>query len=216
MICLFVWFGLNVAFNNLSVISRRCLDVAGSSMPTFRVLPHWNIMPQTLWHDIPPSHIILTLSWPVLALYFLNAECQAKEQLAPFLKSLVWPGWGSNLQPPGHKADARPLSHCAYWDDGSRHNERFYPMKCHIVMSWITPPDGFEPRTLWSEVKLLGNLDASIWSGFTLFATHSVFKPLSCWTRIYPVFANSADLKKPTDLDLHCLSLSIWIWTWIK
>ena len=63
---LFVWFGLNVAFNNLSVISRRCLDVAGSSMLTFRVLPHWNIMPQTLWHDIPPSHIILTLSWPVL------------------------------------------------------------------------------------------------------------------------------------------------------
>ena len=64
--CLFVWFGLNVAFNNLSVISRRCLDVTGSSMLTFRVLPHWNIMPQTLWHDIPPSHIILTLSWPVL------------------------------------------------------------------------------------------------------------------------------------------------------
>ena len=63
---LFVWFGLNVAFNNLSVISRQCLDVTGSSMLTFRVLPHWNIMPQTLWHDIPPSHIILTLSWPVL------------------------------------------------------------------------------------------------------------------------------------------------------
>ena len=65
VICLFVWFGLNIAFNNLSVISRRCLDVTGSSMLTFRVLPHWNIMPQTLWHDIPPSHIILTLSWPV-------------------------------------------------------------------------------------------------------------------------------------------------------
>ena len=29
-VCLFVWFGLNVAFNNLSVISRRCLDVTGS------------------------------------------------------------------------------------------------------------------------------------------------------------------------------------------
>ena len=65
---LFVWFGLNVAFNNLSVILRWCLDVAGSSMLTFRVLPHWNIMPQTLWHDIPPIHIILILSWPVLAL----------------------------------------------------------------------------------------------------------------------------------------------------
>ena len=53
------------------------------------MLSHRNIIPQTLWHDIPPSHIILTLSWPVLVL--LNAECQAKEQLVPFLKSLVWP-----------------------------------------------------------------------------------------------------------------------------
>ena len=34
--------------NNLSVISRRYCDVAGSSMLTFRVLPHWNISPQTL------------------------------------------------------------------------------------------------------------------------------------------------------------------------
>ena len=33
-------FGLYVPFNNLSVISRWCLDVAGSSMLTFRVLPH--------------------------------------------------------------------------------------------------------------------------------------------------------------------------------
>ena len=39
-VCLFVLFGLYVAFYNLSVISRRCLDVAGSSMLTFRVLPH--------------------------------------------------------------------------------------------------------------------------------------------------------------------------------
>ena len=36
----FVLFGLYVAFNNLSVISQRYLDVAGSSMLTFRVLPH--------------------------------------------------------------------------------------------------------------------------------------------------------------------------------
>ena len=28
-------------------------------------------------------------------------------------------------------------------------------------------------------------------------------------TQICPAFANSADLKKPTDLDLHCLSLSM-------
>ena len=44
---LFVLFGLYVTFNNLSVISQRCLDVAGSSMLTFRVLLYWNITPQT-------------------------------------------------------------------------------------------------------------------------------------------------------------------------
>ena len=64
-----------IRFNNLSVIPRWCLDMAGSLMPTFRVLPHWNIMPQTR-HDIPPSHILLTLGWPVLALH--SAEHQAK------------------------------------------------------------------------------------------------------------------------------------------
>ena len=33
-------FGFNVAFNNVSVISQRCLVVTGSSMLTFIVLPH--------------------------------------------------------------------------------------------------------------------------------------------------------------------------------
>ena len=52
-------------FKTLSVILQLCLDVAGNSMLTFRVLPRWNIMAQI--HDnIPPSHIILTLGWPVL------------------------------------------------------------------------------------------------------------------------------------------------------
>ena len=32
-------FGLNVAFNNFSVISRRCLVVTGSSVLTLIVLP---------------------------------------------------------------------------------------------------------------------------------------------------------------------------------
>ena len=41
-------------------------------------------------------------------------------------------------------------------------------------------------------------------------------KPLICWTRIYPVFANSVHqdhallTKKPIDLDLHRVSLSMW------
>ena len=58
VIRVFVWFGLSVALNNLSVISEQCLDVAGSSMLIFKLLPHWNIRhfdmifhPVTLyWH----------------------------------------------------------------------------------------------------------------------------------------------------------------------
>ena len=96
--CFCVLFGLYVAFNNLSVISRRCLDVAGSSLLTFRVLPHWNITPQTLDMIFHP----VTLYWhwaDQFYLFFLNAECQAKEQLVPILKSFVWFGWGSNPKP---------------------------------------------------------------------------------------------------------------------
>ena len=52
-------FGFNVAFNNFSVISRRCLVVTGSSMLTFIVLPHWSIMSQTLGMIPHP----VTLSW---------------------------------------------------------------------------------------------------------------------------------------------------------
>ena len=58
----FVFLGFYIIFQQ-SFILQWCLDVTGSSMLTFRVLPHWN-MPQI--HDIPPSHIIPTSGWPVL------------------------------------------------------------------------------------------------------------------------------------------------------
>ena len=74
-------FGFNVAFNNFSVTSRRCLTfnnfsvisrqclvAIGSSMLTFIVLPHWSINVPDTWHDTTPSHIILTLGGPVQAL----------------------------------------------------------------------------------------------------------------------------------------------------
>ena len=54
-------FGFNVAFNNFSVISRRCLVVTGSSMLTFIVLPHWSIMSQTL--DMIPYPVTLSWRW---------------------------------------------------------------------------------------------------------------------------------------------------------
>ena len=54
-------FGFNVAFNNFSVISRRCLVATGSSMLTFIVLPHWSIMSQAL--DMIPHPVTLSWHW---------------------------------------------------------------------------------------------------------------------------------------------------------
>ena len=54
-------FGFNVAFNNFSVISRRCLVATGSSMLTIIVLPHWSIMSQTL--DMIPHPVTLSWHW---------------------------------------------------------------------------------------------------------------------------------------------------------
>ena len=62
-------FGFNIAFNNFSVISQRCLIATGSSMLTFIVLPHWSYHAPDTWHDTTPSHISLTLGRLVLALH---------------------------------------------------------------------------------------------------------------------------------------------------
>ena len=53
--------GLNVVFNDFSVLSWRCLVATGSSTLTFIVLPHWSIMPQTL--DMIPHPVTLTWHW---------------------------------------------------------------------------------------------------------------------------------------------------------
>ena len=74
-VCLFVCLGLT-SLSTLSVISRRCLVVTGSSMLTFIVLPHCGIRSQTLLPDTTSSHIILTPKRPVLALP-RKSECQA-------------------------------------------------------------------------------------------------------------------------------------------
>ena len=72
---LFVCSGLT-SLSTLSVISRRCLVVTGSSMRTLIVLPHYGIRSQTLLPDTTSSHIILTPERPVLALP-RKPECQA-------------------------------------------------------------------------------------------------------------------------------------------
>ena len=64
---IFVCSGLT-SLSTLSVTSRRCLVVTGSSMLTFIVLPHCGIRSQTLLPDTTPSHIIRIPERPVLAL----------------------------------------------------------------------------------------------------------------------------------------------------
>ena len=99
-VCLFVCSGLT-SLSTLSVISRRCLVVTGSSMLTFIVLPHCSIRSQTLLPDTTSSHIILTPERPVLAL----PRVPSREQLVPLLTTLVCRGPGSNPVPPDLGAD---------------------------------------------------------------------------------------------------------------
>ena len=73
--CLSVCSGLT-SLSTLSVISRQCLVVTGSSMLTFIVLPHCGIRSQTLLPDTTSSHIIRTPERPVLVLP-RRSECQA-------------------------------------------------------------------------------------------------------------------------------------------
>ena len=73
-LCLLVCSDLT-SLVTLSVISRRCLVVTGSSMLTLRVLPHCGIRSQTFLPDTTFSHIILTPERPVLALP-RKSECQ--------------------------------------------------------------------------------------------------------------------------------------------
>ena len=70
-------FGFNVAFNNFSVISRRCLVATGSSMLESCSAASLKYHAPDTWHDTTPSHIILTLGRPVLALS-RKSECQAR------------------------------------------------------------------------------------------------------------------------------------------
>ena len=63
--------------------------MAGSSMLTFWVLPYWNITPQALEMISHPVTLYWHWSDQFWFLALLKAECQAKEQLVLFLKSLV-------------------------------------------------------------------------------------------------------------------------------
>ena len=103
-------FGFNVAFNNFSVISRRCLVATGSSLLTFIVLPHWSIMSQTL--DMIPHPV--TLSWHWVDQSTPYVWVPSEEQLVPFFTTLVCRGPGLNPWPPV------PLSgHSTNWAIGA-------------------------------------------------------------------------------------------------
>ena len=68
-------------------------------------------LPDT-WQDTTPSHIILTLGRPVLALPRKSEP--SEEQLVPFLTTLVCRGPGSNPWPPVPQS-----GHTTYWATGA-------------------------------------------------------------------------------------------------
>ena len=90
------------AFNTRSVISRRCLDVAGRSMLTFRVPTEISRPIHLIWYSSQSHHTVTDVLIPSSTFLMLTA----KEQLVSFIKSLVWLDRGSNQQTHGHKVDA--------------------------------------------------------------------------------------------------------------
>ena len=88
------------------------------------------------WSNFPPSHVLLTLDWPVL----IPTECSStfymlsKRQLVPFLKSLIWLGWESNLQPPGHQADALSIESLRRTDHLSSVYFYLFGLKCQAKL----------------------------------------------------------------------------------
>ena len=92
-------FGFYVAFNNFSVISRRCLVATGSSMLTFIVLPHWSIISQTL--DMIPRPV-----YPV--------NLSAKRGAA----STIFSDFGMSrpgIEPVTSRSPERTLCQLSYW-----------------------------------------------------------------------------------------------------
>ena len=58
----------------------------------------------------------------------------SKRQLVPFLKSLVWLGWESNLQPPGHQADALSVESLCRTDHLSSVYFYLFGLKCQAKL----------------------------------------------------------------------------------
>ena len=102
------WF--NVAFNNFSVISRRCLVVTRSSVLTFIVLLHCSIMPQTLDMIPHPVTLIYSDNGYTSPTSTLQVWVPSEEQLVPFLAALVCRCPELNPCPPVPQS-----GHSTYW-----------------------------------------------------------------------------------------------------
>ena len=108
------WLVFYVAFNNLSVISRRWLLVAWDAIYS-RVLSAANTDAPCRRHKTRLHHPV-TLSWHRANqswFYPLNAERLARKQPVPIFTPLVWCGRGSNPRPPDYETNAYPLGHRA-------------------------------------------------------------------------------------------------------
>ena len=101
------WLVFYVAFNNLSVISRRWLLVALDAICA-RVLSAANIDAPCRGHNTRLHHTA-TLPWHQVNqswFYPLNAERLARKQPVPIFTPLVWCDRGSNPRPPDYEANA--------------------------------------------------------------------------------------------------------------
>ena len=121
-------FGFNVAFNNFSVIS----GLSGGDRELnahFYSAASLKYHAPDIWHDTTPSHIILSLGRPVLALP-RKSWVPSEEQLVPFFTTLVCRGLGSNPWPPVPRS-----GHSANWAIGagmSPRKDHMYGLHCFL------------------------------------------------------------------------------------
>ena len=101
-------FGYNVALNNFSVISRRCLVATGRSVLIFIMLPHWSIMAQTLDMIQHPA----TLSWHLVDQSYLRLVSLSAKRVAA---SAIFNDFG--ISRPGiGPVTSRSPERTLYWD----------------------------------------------------------------------------------------------------
>ena len=93
---LFVWFGLNVAFNLFQSYRDGVWMLQGVQC---------SLLECCLTEISRPRH------WHYTQSHYTDTKLTSSRSTFLILSAIL-KGWGSNPQPPGHKAVALPLNHC--------------------------------------------------------------------------------------------------------